>query len=82
MGESELIQCQTDAGDGRRAVVSLPADYVAERLRAGFEEDGPWAVADGGALRVPAAVASRMLPTKPAPSRGRGSSAKAGADAR
>lgn len=63
MGEPELIQCQTDAGDGRRAVVSLPADYVAERLRAGFEEDGPWAVADGGALRVPKAFAAKLVPT-------------------
>lgn len=82
MGETELIQCQTDAGDGRRVVASIPADYVAERLRAGFEEDGPWAVADGGALRVPASVASRLLPPEPAPKRGRGSAGKAAADAR
>ena len=60
--ESETVQCQIDAGDGRWAVANLPS--VDGKLSDGFEIDGPWAVSDGGALRVPKSFAAKLVPTQ------------------
>lgn len=62
--ESETVQCQIDAGDGRWAVANLPSEYVDGKLSDGFEIDGPWAVSDGGALRVPKSFAAKLVPTQ------------------
>lgn len=63
MSDSDCIQCQIDAGDGRWAVANLPSEYVEGKLSGGFEIDGPWAVSDGGALRVPKSFAAKLAPT-------------------
>lgn len=62
--ESETVQCQIDAGDGRWTVANLPSEYVDGKLSDGFEIDGPWAVSDGGALRVPKSFAAKLVPTQ------------------
>lgn len=63
MSDSDCIQCQIDAGDGRWAVANLPSEYVEGKLSGGFEVEGPWAVSDGGALRVPKSLAAKLVPT-------------------
>lgn len=62
--DTSAVQCQVDAGDGRWCVAELPAEYVEGKLADGFEIDGPWAVSDGGALRVPKSFAAKLVPTQ------------------